>query len=71
MNTVDGAWEVFKSVKYKDFESLEFWEPLEGTKSCPVCEKGIVKYHIQHPQGVFQGHFSVYCSTPNCISYIK
>jgi len=71
MNTSDGAWEVFKSVKYCDFKSLEFGEQLEGTKPCPVCKNGTVTYRIQHPEGIFGGHFSVYCSTSNCISFIK
>lgn len=71
MNTIDGAWEVFKSVKYENFKSLEFGGPLEGTKPCPVCKKGTVTYNIQHPESILRGHFWVYCSTPNCISYVK
>jgi len=61
--TYDGAWEVIKSVKSTD--------TLEGEKLCPVCKKGMVRYEIQHPESMFSGHWSAFCSTENCISFIK
>ena len=61
--TYNGAWEVFYSIKSSD--------PLEGEKPCPVCKKGMVKYQIQHPDGIFSGHWSACCSTKNCISFVK
>ena len=61
--TYDGAWEVVNSIKSTD--------PLEGEKLCPVCKKGMVKYKIQNPDGLFRGHWSAYCSSKNCISFVK